>query len=323
MAVESERERAGVILELQRGASPAAAPASTHDGPDGGNGRQSNGHGDGHTNGHAGAGVALPTKLPRTHDGLVPVGPGRPRRRTAKTQLLIIDEHPLIRAGVRRLVESQSGVQVAEATSVDHAITLARGRAPDVVLMDIDDASDASIEDMRRLRDALGADTAVVVVARRHDDESIYRAVVGGAAGIVGEHAPPAELVETIREAALGNEPISQILADRPPIARRVLETYAVLRSRSAVDDPQLTQRELTILGLAAEGKTNHQIGMLIGVSEHTVKSAISNVLARLGLKHRTEAVVHAVRSGWINPATGHEKAAVGVADSRSFRDFA
>ena len=155
---------------------------------------------------------------------------------------------------------------------------------------------------MRRLRDELPADGALVVLARNQNDEGVYQSVVGGAAGHVGEDARPEELIDTIKQAAQGRDPISRTLAQRPEVARRVLETFARLVARGPIKRaPDLTERELSILGFAAQGMTNQQIGRSLNLSEHTIKSAISMILARLGLRHRTEAVVHALRNGWIS----------------------
>ena len=236
-----------------------------------------------------------------------------PRRRGDKIQLLIVDEHPLLRAGVRTLLENENEVQVvAEADTVEEALETCREGDVDVVLMDIDQATADDVDDMRRLREGLPEDGALVVLARHADDEGVYRAVMGGAAGHVGEDAQPEELVETIKQAASGDEPIRQTLADRPDVGRRVLEAFAQLAAHvPARRETKLSERDLTILQLASEGMTNYQIGRSLGISEHTVKSAISMILARLALRHRTEAVVYALRNGWISsPAITNETAA-------------
>lgn len=239
--------------------------------------------------------IKNPSKAPR-------VGSHASRRRNAKIHLLIVDEHPLLRAGVRTLLQNEIEVEVvAEVDNVDEALETCREGDVDVVLMDVDEATAESVDDMRRLREGLPEDGALVVLARHADDEGVYRAVMGGAAGHVGEDAQPEELVETIKQAASGDEPIRRTLADRPHVGRRVLEAFARMAAHvPARREPRLTERDLSILQLAAEGMTNYQIGRALGISEHTVKSAISMILARLGLRHRTEAVVYALRNGWI-----------------------
>jgi len=245
----------------------------------------------------------------------------RVRQRGDKIQLLIVDEHPLLRAGVKTLLDNEDAVEVVgEADSIEKAVDALGQSDVDVVLMDVDEATAESVDDMRRLRDEMSDEGALVVFARKEDDEGLYRAVVGGAAGLVGEDAQPEELVATIEQAADGEDPISKSLVDRPEVGRRVLETYAELSSRGPFRrPPKLNERELAILTLAAQGQTNQQIGKSIGVSEHTVKSAISLILARLGLRHRTEAVVYAIRNGWITvPLT--ETSAVENPDGRFAR---
>ena len=228
------------------------------------------------------------------------------RRGSDKIQLLIVDEHPLLRAGVRTLLDNETEVEVvAEADTVEQALEACRETDVDVVLMDVDEATHEDVDDMRRLREGLHEDGVLVVLARQDDDEGVYRAVMGGAAGHVGENAQPEELVETIKQAAHGDEPIQRTLAERPIVGRRVLESFAQLASRlPSRREPRLSERDLMILQLAAEGMTNYQIGRSLGISEHTVKSAISMILARLTLRHRTEAVVYALRNGWISSPT-------------------
>jgi two-component system response regulator DegU len=250
---------------------------------------------------------------PRNRSKASRAGHRASRRPREKIQLLIVDEHPLLRAGVRTLLESETEVEVvAEADTVDQALEACRDGEVDVVLMDVDQATSEAVDDMRRLREGLPEDGALVVLARRADDEGVYQAVVGGAAGHVGEDAQPRELVETIKQAASGDEPIRRTLAERPHVGRRVLEAFAQLRTRMpSRRETRLSEREITILRLASEGMTNYQIGRSLGISEHTVKSAISMILARLGLRHRTEAVVHALRNGWISsPSVTSETAA-------------
>lgn len=212
----------------------------------------------------------------------------------------------MLRAGVRTLLQGEADVEVvAEAQTIDEAVDMCRASAPDVVLMDVAEASAGTLEGMRRLRRE-APDIALVVLARRDDDEEVYRAVVGGAAGHVGETAHPNELVDTIKQAAAGREPIQRTLAERPAVGRRVLEAFAEMAGRrNGRRESDVSERELRILDLAARGQTNYQIGRALGVSEHTVKSAISQLLGRLGLRHRTEAVVHALRRGWIDSSAG------------------
>jgi DNA-binding NarL/FixJ family response regulator len=229
-------------------------------------------------------------------------------KRNGRIHLLLVDEHPVLRAGVRSLLENDDEVSVvAEAQTLDEAVDACREAAPDVVLLDVDMADVRRVDEMQRLRREVPSG-ALVVLGRHDDDEGLFRAVVGGAVGHVGENEGPEQLVETIKEAAHGEEPIQRTLAQRPSVGRRVLETFAELAQRGPMPGhTELSDREMRILELAAEGKTNSQIGREIGLSEHTVKGAISQLLARFRLRHRTEAVVHALRLGWIAAPRRHE----------------
>jgi DNA-binding NarL/FixJ family response regulator len=221
-------------------------------------------------------------------------------------QLVLVDEHPLIRAGVRTMLETEWGMEViAETDTIDAALSYCRQRQPNVVLMDLDLPAPGLMQGVQRLRREC-SDCAVVILAHRADDDDLFQAVVAGASGHVVDDAQPAELASTIRRAAVGEEPISEVIAERPTVSQRVLEAFRQLAVygpsvRREDGEIPLTARQLTVLRYAAEGLTNRQIARAMGYSEHTVKAEMSAILAELCLKHRTEAVVYAVRRGWIS----------------------
>ncbi|HUG49246.1 MAG TPA: response regulator transcription factor [Candidatus Limnocylindria bacterium] len=230
----------------------------------------------------------------------------RPAQAGDSIQLVLVDEHPLIRAGVRTMLETEWGMEVVgETDSIDQALAYCRQRRPHVVLMDLDLPAPGLMQGVQRLRREC-SDCAVVILAHRDDDEDLYQAVVAGASGHVLDAAQPQHLAMTIRRAAEGGEPIRDVLAGRPSVSQRVMEAFRRLAVYGppplAADEPlPLTQRQLTVLRYAAEGLTNRQIARVMGFSEHTIKAEMSAILAELCLKHRTEAVVHAVRRGWIS----------------------
>jgi DNA-binding NarL/FixJ family response regulator len=221
-------------------------------------------------------------------------------------QLVLVDDHPLIRAGVRTMLENEWGMEViAETDTIDAALPYCRQWRPNVVLMDLDLPAPGLMQGVQRLRREC-SNCAVVILAHRADDEDLFRAVVAGASGHVVDDAQPAELASTIRRAAGGEEPISEVIAERPTVSQRVLEAFRQLAiyGPSVIKDGEpmpLTARQLTVLRYVAEGMTNRQIARAMGYSEHTIKAEMSAILAELCLKHRTEAVVHAVRRGWIS----------------------
>lgn len=241
-------------------------------------------------------------------------------------QLMIVGDHPVIRAGVRTLLENESDLEVvAEAESIEAAVSICGLHQPDVVLMDLGEPTPAVVQAVKRLQRA--CEKGALVILGRHDaDEDIFRAIIAGAAGHVGDASQPDELLTTIRQAAQGGEPISHLLAERPGLGRRVLETYRQLSDQGQTTHDEevvtLSHRELEVLRYAADGLTNRKIGRALGLSEHTIKSTFSQILARLGLANRTEAVVHAVREGWITvPITPEPDADLSAARAAALAD--
>lgn len=219
--------------------------------------------------------------------------------------LVLLDEHPLSRAGVRNVLAAERDISVvAEAETVDEAVDACRNLRPDVVLVDVDLPPAQMVQSIRRLREEC-SDPAVVILTHQDTDLELYGATIAGAAGHLSDAVGPDQLAETIRRAAEGEEPISDALAERPEVGRRVMETFRELSAQGAQDPPEPTptERQREILTHAAEGMTNQQIARHMGISTGTVRADLSEVLRRLALRHRTEAVVHAIRRGWISPA--------------------
>jgi DNA-binding NarL/FixJ family response regulator len=220
-----------------------------------------------------------------------------------RIELILVDEYPVVRAGVRTILESEWGMHVVgEADSVDAAADMIRDQKPDVVVMDLDLSEAGLMEGVQRVH-AESIDSAVVILSHRDRDEDLYQAVVAGASGHVAEASEPSMLADTIRQAAGGKDPISLEIARRPTVSQRVLERYRQLSQISlgpGDTEMPLNTRERVILRHVAQGLTNRQIGRAMGMSENTVKAAVSSILRKLGLRHRTEAVVFAIRRGWI-----------------------
>lgn len=226
--------------------------------------------------------------------------------------LVLVDERPLIRAGVRRMLESEWGMRVVgEASSIEDALETCRANPDAVVVMSLDLPGAGLLRAIQRLRREGNAPSVIVVSARDTDDE-LYQAVAAGASGHVAEASEPQQLAETIRHAAEGQDPIGRQIARRPLVGQRVMETYrqlAQLAVARAEGEIPLKPRERKILGFVAQGMTNRQIGRQLGLSENTVKADLSAIMRQLGLRGRTEAVVLAVRRGWIGvPVTGEQK---------------
>lgn len=216
--------------------------------------------------------------------------------------VLLVDQHALTRAGLRSILELEADFEVvADAASVDEALAACDERRPDVVLVDIETAAADLVNDIGRLRS--GCNGAPLVMLSHDDtDTDLFQAALAGAAGHVAADADPAELARIVARAARGDEPIGQQIRRRPTVARRVVEAFQQLAAHDAeTTAPPLTERELAVLRLAAEGLTNAQIGHALGLSGNTVKLVVSGILATLGMRYRTQAVVHALREGWIS----------------------
>ena len=220
-----------------------------------------------------------------------------------RIDVLLIDDRPLVRAGVRRMLDAEPDLRViGEATSLDDGLAITRRHRPSVTLLSVSVSAPALLRAVHELRDETN-NTPVVVVSRRDSDEDLFQAVAAGASGQLADASDPCLLALTVREAAAGREPITKRVAARPAVSTRVLQTYRQL-AQSAVTRPEgsmsVNARERLILGYVAQGMTNREIGRQLGLSENTVKAELSRIMRQLGLRGRTEAVVLAVRRGWI-----------------------
>ena len=210
--------------------------------------------------------------------------------------VLIVDDHPVVRRGLRTFLELHADVRVvAEASNGIDGVSLAEELEPDVVLMDLVLPDLDGIEATRRIR-SVSPSTSVIVLTSFADDDKVFPAIKAGATAYLLKDAEPQQLVEAIRLASRG-EPLLH-----PKIAARLMQEVAGGGERDAVED--LTARELQVLRLLAQGLTNKLIAEELVVSEKTVKTHVSNILAKLHLSHRTEAALYAVRHGLAEPST-------------------
>ena len=209
-------------------------------------------------------------------------------------RVLVVDDHDLFRTGLRNLLEEEGVNVVGEAENGENAIRLASDLAPDVVIMDLNMPGAGGVETTRRLS-SLAPLSRVVVLTISADDDDVMNAVMAGACGYLLKDSSIQELIAGIRAASEGESLIS------PQIAAKVLQR---LRAQSKdVDAAQtiraeLSDRELQVLKLIANGKDNAQIASELFISPKTVKNHISNILMKLQIENRIQAAVYAVRSG-------------------------
>jgi two-component system, NarL family, response regulator LiaR len=208
-------------------------------------------------------------------------------------RVLIVDDHAVVREGLRAFLELQEGIDVAgEAADGNEAIEAARRVRPDVILMDLVMPQLDGVAAMRLLRERV-PETRVIVLTSFLDDDKLLPALRSGAAGYLLKNADPPEVARAVRAAHAG-----EALLD-PVVAARLVETLAA----DGVEDPldRLTRREREVLVLIGRGFPNKRIALELDVSEKTVKTHVGHVLAKLGVTDRTQAAVFAVRSGLVS----------------------
>jgi NarL family two-component system response regulator LiaR len=215
---------------------------------------------------------------------------------SAIISVLIVDDHAVVRSGIRGFLEAQPDVQVlGEAASGAEGVKLAADLVPDVVLMDLAMPEMDGIEATRLIRDA-SPRTQVVVLTSFHDDAHIFPAIRAGALSYVLKDISPEELAQTVRLAAQGEA----VLA--PRVASRLVQELAGGRTPQSNPLAELSNRELEVLKLIAEGLSNAEIAGRLVLSQKTVKGHVSNILGKLHLADRTQAAILAWRQGMIRP---------------------
>lgn len=208
---------------------------------------------------------------------------------TDAIRVLIVDDHAVVRQGLRAFLQTQDDVEIAgEAADGDEAIRQVRELVPDVVLMDLVMPKLDGIAAIREMR-ALSPSTKVLVLTSFADDDKVFAAVKAGAAGYLLKDVRPQELGDAIRTVYRGEALL------HPTVAAKLMQELAQSGRRQASPD-SLTDRELDVLRLIARGMSNKEIALELGVAEKTVKTHVSNILQKLHLADRTQAALYAVR---------------------------
>jgi len=230
-------------------------------------------------------------------------------------RVLLVDDHAVMRAGFRMILETEPDIVVAgEASTGVEAVAAASALAPDVICMDVQMPDMDGLEATRRIVADANLDAAIVIVTTFDRDDYLFQALAAGASGFLLKNAGPEELIAAVRVAAAGDA----LLA--PEVTRRVIERFAVLGAGtdSAVADapgraaqapagagatvsspePELTDRETEVLHLIAQAMSNAEIAQRLYIGEATVKTHVSKVLQKLGARDRVAAVVYAHRHG-------------------------
>ncbi|HSJ52699.1 MAG TPA: response regulator transcription factor [Anaerolineae bacterium] len=208
-----------------------------------------------------------------------------------RIRILIVDDHAIVRKGLRALLVTEPGLEVvAEAENGQQAIAEARRLCPDVVLMDLVMPGIDGLEATRRIT-AEQPGVRILVLTSFAADDKVFPALKAGALGYLLKDSGPEELVQAIQQVHRGESSL------HPSIARRLLQELAGPGHQGA-ESGMLSPRELDVLRLVAQGWTNREIAEGLGIGEATVRTHVSSILSKLNLGSRTQAALYALREG-------------------------
>ena len=218
----------------------------------------------------------------------------RTEQEARDVRVLLVDDHDLFRTGLRNLLEQQGVDIVGEAASGTEALKLVREGAPDVVIMDLNMPGMGGVEATRHMsRDA--PLTRVIVLTISEEEQDVMDAILAGACGYLLKDASIQDLMQGIQAASVGESLISPHIAGK--VLQHVRATTAAPEAAATIR-AELSEREIQVLKLIANGKDNALIARELHISPKTVKNHISNILMKLQIENRIQAAVYAVRSG-------------------------
>jgi NarL family two-component system response regulator LiaR len=207
-------------------------------------------------------------------------------------RILIVEDHTLVRKGIRALLESKHEAYVIdEAASAEEAVHMARSLRPDVILMDLVLPGADGVSAIRQIRSEI-PDARILVLTSFGQEERIFSAIKAGALGYLLKDTSPQQLLDAIRSVRRGEPSLS------PKVALKVIREIES-PTDAASSDTSLTDREVEVLELVAQGLSNQQIADSLGISQRTVGTHVSNILAKLHLANRTQAALYALREGF------------------------
>ncbi|CAN5187984.1 response regulator transcription factor [soil metagenome] len=209
-------------------------------------------------------------------------------------KVLIVDDHAVFRRGLQMVLRQEPDIEVVgEAQDGFEAVVKAQQLMPDVVLMDVRMPKRSGIEATREIRDLL-PHVKILMLTISDEEADLYEAIKAGASGYLLKEISIDEVADAVRSVSAGQSRLS------PQMASKLLAEFAAMSKRADAQQqfaaPRLTEREMEVLKLVAQGKNNRDIGRALFISENTVKNHIRNILEKLHLRSRMEAVVYAVR---------------------------
>ena len=219
-------------------------------------------------------------------------------------RVLIVEREQFYRRGLAVCLDGDEGLEVVgSAATGEEGYALADQNAPDVVLVGTTLSDAPNLEAATELRRRYPALATIVVAAQESDDE-LFAAIRAGASAYCGKDVDEGSLIALIKRAATGEYVINEQLLDKPYVAARVLEQFRTATASDLAPTSAfapLTDRELEILKKVSDGLTNAEIGYALGISAQTVKNHVTSILRKLAVNDRTQAVVTALRRGWLS----------------------
>lgn len=213
-------------------------------------------------------------------------------------RVLIADDHSVVRAGMRFLMATEPGIDiVGEAADGVEAVRLAQQLLPDIILLDLQMPHKDGVSAIAEIK-AHRADARILVLTSFSDNDHVFAAIKAGAAGYLLKDSSPQELVEAIRNVHAGESSL------HPTIARKLIQEIKTPAGDLPPTGEPLTDRELEVLKLVAQGHSNREIAQEIVVTERTVRAHVGSILAKLHLANRTQAALYAVRKGLTGPGS-------------------
>ncbi len=218
--------------------------------------------------------------------------------------VMIVDDHPVFRQGLRNILAAQEGLNVvAEAADGETAIERAEAMRPDVVIMDINLPELNGLQATRELKDRC-PDVRVIMLTAFDDEEQIYHAFRAGACAYHAKDVRPERLISVIRQVNEGHYIVDEDVMDERGMHDWLLRAFNRFGGEALTDEEAflspLTPREMEILELVVKGMSNRRIAYHLGISHQTVKNHMTSILRKLGATGRTEAAVSALRRGWV-----------------------
>jgi len=221
-----------------------------------------------------------------------------------KISVMIVDDHPVFRQGLRRVLESEDDLDViAEVADGQEALRVAQEMIPNVMLLDINLPGLNGLQVARALKDTL-LDINIIMLTAYHDDQQVFHAIRAGASAYFPKDVSPRRLIEAIRLAHQGSYVVEDRVLEKPQVGKWLLDQFELL-DQEAGDDlasllVPLSPREMEILQHIAQGKSNKEIAYELGISRQTVKNHMTSILRKLAVNDRTQAAIYALRRGWI-----------------------